>query len=160
MVGGKSHNKQRQGDSQRWALCENHYQNKMKEDLKYPQNEAIHSVLRKIGVDPEHRCPYLCQDEEYTSCRVEELEKYFELYEQSDTSVYEKRVLGCYFMECLNELTEDSGLNHPLKNRIFKLMHRDLEIHESELEYWSNTEDPNPDHWWPITKEILSWKNT
>ena len=40
------------------------------------------------------------------------------------------------------------------------LLHRDEDIHETEIEYWTNTEEPNEENWWPITNYILRWKNT
>ncbi len=132
----------------------------MREDLKYPSSDAINSVLIKIGIDPSTRFDKYDQDIEYTSCKLEELDKYFNLYTKDDTTFYEKRVLGCYFLECLNEYFENENKCHFLQNKIFEILYSDIEIHESELEYWIDVSDPKEDNWWPITKELLTWKNT
>ncbi len=132
----------------------------MREDLKFPRIDAIDSVLIKIGVDPSTRYNKHAQDHEYTTCKIDELEQYINLYEKKDTSIYEKRVLGCYFLECLNEYFQYNDIGHPMKNRAFELLHSDIEIHESELKYWTDVFDPNEENWWPITKEIINWRNT
>ncbi len=132
----------------------------MREELKYPKIEAIDSVLMKIGVEPSSRYDEHDQDHEYTTCRIEEIEKYFTLYKKNDTTFFEKRVLGCYFLECLNEYLEDNKFPHVLQNEILSLLHTDIEIHESELEYWSNTSNGSKEDWWAITSEIINWRNT
>lgn len=130
------------------------------DSFEFPRLEAIDSVLIKIGVDPKTRYDSVTQDHEYTTCRLEELKDYLELYEKPETTGHEKRVLGCYFLECLNEYVMSSGDGHPWQARVFRLMHQDIHIHASELAYWSNTSEPNPEHWWPITAHLLSWQNT
>ena len=115
----------------------------MRIDLKYPTLEATKSVLTKVGINPDTRIGQFDQDYQYTSCKLQELEKYFSLYQLSDTTDQEKRVLGCYFLECLNEHVGASEKAHFLQNRIFQLLHQDIYIHKTELEYWGNTEDPD-----------------
>ena len=100
----------------------------MREDLKYPRFDAVKSVLIKIGVDPSTRYGVLDQDYESTTCKVEELEQYIDLYEKEDTSIFEKRVLGCYFLECLNEYYQVNDICHPMQNRAIELLHSDIEI--------------------------------
>ncbi len=130
----------------------------MREDLKYSSIDAVESVLAKIGIDPETRVIDGDQDYEYTTCKIEELPQYIELYEKDDTSIYEKRVLGCYFLECLNDYVQDEDAAHKLQDGAFRLLHRDTHIHESELEYWTETSDPDEENWWPITRQILNWR--
>ena len=72
------------------------------EELVYPRIDAARSVLAKIGVDPATR-DFDCQDYEYTTCNMSELERYIELYPKENTNEYEKRVLGCYIIEALND---------------------------------------------------------
>ncbi len=132
----------------------------MDENLKYPSIDAIGSVLRKIGVNPSTRHNSYDQDPEYTTCKIEELEQYLNLYENDGTSIYEKRVLGCYFFECLNEHLQSYKKAHPQQISIFNLLLNDIEIHESEFEYWTDISEPDEENWWPITKEILKWRNT
>ena len=131
----------------------------MKEKFKYPRLDAAKSVLVKIGVDPATRINLLDQDFEYTSCSLEELSKYINLYEESETSKYEKRVLGCYFLECLNEYVAVNKSEHPLQTTAFGLLSAEPDIHSSELDYWSDTSDHNQEHWWPITKYLIDWEN-
>lgn len=132
----------------------------MNDDLKYPRVEAVRSILTKIGVDPSSRFDALDQDYEYTTCKLEELELYADLYERPDTSVYEKRVLGCYFLECLNEFSQMNNCEHLIQNKVLRLIHSDIEIHATELAYWSDTSDADQENWWPITKSLISWKYT
>jgi len=131
----------------------------MREDLKYPDIEAVKSILVKIGVDPMSR-DLNCQDFEYTTCELQELDAYIKLYEERETSIYEKRVLGCYFLECLNEHVSIHNEAHPSQQIAFGLLHSDKDIHKSELAYWKNTKGRTEDEWWPITKYLNEWKNT
>lgn len=129
-------------------------------DLKYPTLAAIDSVLAKIGVDPAKRYGEFDQDHEYTTCRLEELHRYVDVYKSKGATNPEKRVLGCYFFECLNEYVQKERESHPLQEEIFSLLHEDEWIHKTELEYWSNTSEQDPDNWWPITTYVLSWRRT
>ncbi len=45
-------------------------------------------------------------------------------------------------------------------NRFWSCCIKIWKIHENELDYWTNVEDPNPEHWWPITKNILDWRKS
>jgi len=132
----------------------------MDEQLRYPELRSTESIFRKLGIDPKTRIDEIDQDFQYTSCKLDELDKYVELYLQMDTSQKEKRVLGCFFLECLNEYVSSHTESHLNHARIMELMYRDIEIHKAELEYWTNTEDPEKDNWWPITQYVLQWKNT
>lgn len=100
----------------------------------------------------------LDQDFEYTSCCLSELDKYLELYEVSETTDDEKRVLGCYIFECLNEYISVNGFEHPLQVKAFEILVSQPEIHQSEWNYWSDTSDPHKEHWWPITEYLVEWK--
>ena len=129
-----------------------------KKDLKYPSRKAVQAILEKLGIDPKTRDMH-CQDIEYTSCKLEELEVYVSLYTQSDTSIYEKRVLGCYFLECLNEHIVSYDKEHPIQDKALKLLFTDINIHKTEIDYWSDTsEQENEKDWWPITKPLLNWE--
>ncbi|MCK5855190.1 MAG: hypothetical protein KAG56_08205, partial [Sulfurovaceae bacterium] len=131
---------------------------KVRDDLKYSSTKAIKSILIKLGIDPDTR-DLLGQDEEYTSCKLEELEDYVDLYIKNDTSIFEKRVLGCYFLDCLNEYIVINNQEHSIQNKAFTLLFSDIYIHKEELDYWSDTSDrENEEDWWYITKSILKWK--
>ncbi|MEL6441941.1 MAG: hypothetical protein AAFQ80_22170 [Cyanobacteria bacterium J06621_8] len=116
------------------------------DNLKYPTMEAAASVLAKIGIDPSTRFDYLDQDFEYTSCRLEELDKYIALYRKEDTSDKEKRLLGCYFTECLDEYLLNNDEPHPKQNEALEIMYADQAIHQIELEYRKGAAS-DPDHW-------------
>lgn len=124
---------------------------------KYPNVAAAKSVLMKIGVDPTTRINDQDQDFEYTSCSLEELSAYIDLYTKPETSDQEKRVLGCYFLQCLNEYFQINDVEHPMQKIALGLLHADMQIHETELSYWSDTSDPNEEAWWPIAKILLKW---
>ena len=130
----------------------------MQEDLKYPDIEAVKTVLAKIGVDPETR-DLDCQDYEYTTCTLEELPSYIDLYQHNDTSVLEKRVLGCYFLECLNEFVSINSREHPQQKIALELLFSDIEIHKSELAYFGKIDGLAEEERWPIAKYLLRWSN-
>ncbi|WP_444994750.1 hypothetical protein [Aliikangiella sp. IMCC44359] len=129
------------------------------DDLKYPSLDAVKSVLTKIGVDISSR-DLDCQDYEYTTCKLSELEKYIALYQKNDTSIHEKRVLGCYMMEGLNDYVAKESIPHPLQEQVFEFLHADYHIHQTEIEYRLEIDDLSEDEWWPITKYILEWQST
>lgn len=127
--------------------------------LRYPDLDATRSVLRKIGVDPSLRIFDGDQDFEYTSCNVNELDDYFEVYMGSQISDQEKRVLGCFFLQCLNDYIGEHDVVHPKQMIIFEILHRDVEIHKFELEYWRDNVDSNEENWWYVTKYLKEWKS-
>ncbi len=129
----------------------------MSDDLKLPSFEATQSVFKKIGVDPDSRLSMDDQDYEYTSCSVSELDQYINLYQLPSTTDQEKRVLGCFLLQCLNDHYQEKESKHTKFSFAMQLLVNDLHIHRSELAYWTDTADSNPDHWWPITKPILTW---
>lgn len=131
----------------------------MTDELKYPSINATISVLKKLSITPSTRINEYDQDFEYTSCRIEEIDDYLALYQKNDTSDQEKRVLGCFLLECHNEYIGSNNSTHYAFNQVMNLLHHDIEIHETELAYWGNTEDPNKEHWWAITRFILEWEN-
>ena len=129
----------------------------MREDLKHPSIDAVSSVLTKIGVEPSLRYDSNDQDIEYTTCKIVEIEKYIDLYVKEDTSIYEKRVLGCYFLECLNEFIQEHEKSHKMQEQAFSLLLSDIEIHDTEISYWSDMSDPNKENWWPIAEVLAQW---
>lgn len=132
----------------------------MNSDLDYPKMSAAEHIFRKLGIDPKTRFHADDQDFEYTSCRMEELRLYFDLYMKKDTSDLEKRVLGCFFLEGLNDFVSLNSKKHPLQDQILEMLHKDIGIHKTELDYRAVTDDPNEEHWWPVRKYILEWQRT
>jgi hypothetical protein len=120
----------------------------MDKELRYPDRDAVSSVLVKIGVDPASR-DLDCQDLEYTTCNLDELSKYSELYGQKSTSDKEKRILGCYLLQCLNDYISVNNSENELQSSIFHSLFEDKYIHQSEIEYWS-------EHDWPIAESLQS----
>ncbi|MES2935956.1 MAG: hypothetical protein V4805_21010 [Pseudomonadota bacterium] len=110
----------------------------MNDALQYPQIEAMKSVLTKLGIDPSSRYDNKDQDFEYSTCKPAELERYIELYVREDTSAFEKRVLGCYFLACLNHYIQENDGEHPAQQIAFNLLNKDIQIHQTELEYWAS----------------------
>jgi hypothetical protein len=114
------------------------------------------NVLRKLGKNPDERIGPFDQDWEYTSCRVEELADYLALYLQSTTTEGEKRILGCFMIDCL-DVQLGVGKEHPLQNIILEQLFKDREVHRKELDYRMDTSDPDPAHWWCITTTLLQY---
>lgn len=130
----------------------------MDQDLVYPRTEAVASVLRKIGVDPDTRIGW--GDEAYTACGMGEVERYLDLYFLPDTDKYEKRVLGCFLLQSLDDYRCSMDRPHTLQNLIFALLCMDETIHASEITYWSDLSDPDETAWWTIARELDAWKQT
>lgn len=126
----------------------------MKEDLKYPEIEAAKSVLMKIGIDPVSRISGIDQDFEYTSCEVAEIDKYLELYCSHNVSDKEKRVLGCFLLQSLNDYIGKYGETHPKQEAAIDNLFKDIEINGSEIEYWRDEVDVDQDNWWYITEYL------
>jgi len=131
----------------------------MRESLKYPSFSAAESVLTKIGVDPSTRFDKFDQDFEYTSCEVGELDKYLDLYVSPETTDEEKRLLGCFILQCLNDYIEEYDKEHEKQSYSVELLFNDMDIHETELEYWSTTHSDDENDWWYITKYLIDKKN-
>lgn len=121
----------------------------------YPQVSAMKSIFAKLGIDYSTRYEAIDQDFEYTSCRLEELDAYVQIYKKKDTTDQEKRLLGCYFLQCLNDFLVENSQSHTIQSQVFQILHDDIEIHRSELDYWS---DKSSSSWWAITKEIHAWR--
>jgi hypothetical protein len=122
----------------------------------YPSHAAVASVLRKLGIPPETRFDSSDQDAQYTACRSEEIGDYHRLYSAESTTIEERDALCCFMLQSLNDLVQ-SGIRHPLETQVLAMLLAD-ERHRDECEYWSDTEDPNDQNWWPITKVILALK--
>ena len=128
--------------------------------FEFADPESAKSILTKLGIDPKTRIDDFDQDIEYTSCRLEELELYIELYRSSDTTEKEKRVLGCYFLECLNESISEEGSIHSMFSHCMELLHDDKHIHEPEFDYWTTTEEEDEENSFPIKRYILIWRGS
>ena len=127
------------------------------EELMYPRIDAARSVLTKIGVDPATR-DFDCQDYEYTTCNMSELERYVELYPKENTNEYEKRVLGCYIIEALNDFVSIEKSAHPLLDQALRYLHVDYYIHQSEIRYRLGSDSWVADEAWPIATYISDWQ--
>lgn len=130
----------------------------MDKDLAFPRTEAVASVLRKIGIDPDTRIGW--GDEAYTACEMGEMERYLDLYFLPDTDKYEKRVLGCFLLQSLNDYHCSMDRPHTFQNLIFALLCMDETIHASEITYWSDLSDPDGTAWWTIARELDTWQQT
>ncbi len=117
-------------------------------------HQTIASVLRRLGIDPATRIGELDQDAEYTACRTDELPAYFQLYKSDGLSNEELAVLCCFLLETMNDCM-GMGSPHPLQEQIMDALFDNQDLHAGELAYWMDTSDPDPEHWWPITKTLL-----
>ena len=124
--------------------------------FEYPELEAAKSVLAKIGADPSTRIDEDDQDFEYTSCDYSELEAYVALYLEGTTSGAEKRVLGCFLLQSLDDYLLSHGAIHANQEDIFSMLFSDLHIHKAELEYWSQSSE-SPVQEWAIARYLRDW---
>lgn len=116
-------------------------------------HEMVAHVLRLLGIDPQVRLSPLDQDAQYTACRAEELPLYFDLYRSIGVSADDKRVLCSFLLEGLNEHAMSGG--HILHDEVLHMLMDDEELHREEFQYWMNTDDPDEEHWRPVTKGLL-----
>lgn len=120
--------------------------------------DAAASVLHKLGVDSASRFDQYDQDFEYTACRVEELEAYLKLYQDEDTTLGEKRLLGCFLIEGLYDYVSENDKPHPLQNDVFERLHQDMSFHYHEFEYrfeWWGLDGYEP---WLICDQFMEWR--
>jgi hypothetical protein len=116
-------------------------------------HEMVAHVLHRLGIDPHTRFGPLDQDAQYTACRAEELPLYFDLYKNTGVSADDKRVLCSFLLEGLNEHAMSGG--HILHDAVVHVRLDDEELIREEPQYWMNTDDPDEEHWWPLTKGLL-----
>jgi hypothetical protein len=119
--------------------------------------DAIRRVLARVGIDPATRIDAYDQDPEYTSCRREELAAYFRLYQDGSIDPDERAVLCCFMLECLNDFCGE-GAVHPLQEAVFDALLDAGDAHAAEIAYWSESDDPDPENWWPIAESMLEHK--
>ncbi|MEE9336799.1 MAG: hypothetical protein V3U87_01855, partial [Methylococcaceae bacterium] len=128
-------------------------------EFKYPDIESCISILDKLGIDKD-KLDLECQDWEYTLADERYLKSYIKLYSNDKTTKLEKRVLGCFIIQCLQDiLVEGAKENYVIK--ILTMLSKDMEIHKYEFEYWSLLEDENyiehEEDCWHITKLIRTF---
>ena len=121
--------------------------------------QAGRSILKKLGIDEASRIDDGDQDFEYTSCRIEELESYISIYGDKETTDAEKVVLGCFFLECLNDHIAEHNVAHRLQKKAFEILFKDKHLHAEELSYRLENDDGIEEHCWPIRKELLKWQS-
>jgi hypothetical protein len=119
-------------------------------------SSVIVDVLRKLGIEPQERLSELDQDPEYTACRAEETSEYFALYQRVDVTPAERAVLCCFLLVGLNDYCA-RGSPHPLQAAVFGGLFAAGNHHAAELAYWTDTSDPDPQNWWPITSHLLAY---
>ena len=90
---------------------------------------------------------------------MSELERYIELYPKESTREYEKRVLGCYIIEALNDLVSIEMYARPLLDQAFWYLHFDYCIHQSEIRYRLDSELQVAEETWPISTYLSDWQN-
>ena len=65
----------------------------------------------------------------------------------------EKCVLCCFLNQGLNDIACKE--EHQLHDAILNALFDDEALHKAELDYWTDTDDPDETNWWPITKGFL-----
>ncbi len=126
---------------------------------EYPQAEACRSIFNKLEMD-FGLLNLECQDWQYTLADDKFLENYLELYQRDDTTDFEKRVLGCFIIQSLEDILIRGKEQYDI-NRILKMLSKDMEIHQTEFEYWGLLDDKhyleNIKDCWKITKYIRNF---
>jgi hypothetical protein len=47
---------------------------------------------------------------------------------------------------------------HPLQDAVLDTLLEAGDAHAEEIAYWSESDDPDPDNWWPIAQSIIDRK--
>ena len=110
------------------------------------------SILNKIGID-KSTLDLDCQDWEYTLADPRYLKDYIELYKSDKTTELEKRVLGCFIIQSIDDLLPNQIHDKEVIQKL-KLLENDHEIHKDEFLYWSSVDDKNEENLFYITKYI------
>jgi hypothetical protein len=79
-----------------------------------------------------------CQDWEYTSPKLKNLEKYLERYRQIYTTQAEKRVLAAFIFQVSEDsLSENYTENEYAVRKNLSMLFEDFDITKYEFNYWS-----------------------
>lgn len=128
------------------------------DEFKYPDILAAVSIFEKLDIDTE-KLNLDCQDWEYTLADKKYLEQYISLYTLGTTTKLEKRVLGSFIIQSLEDLlAEKQGFPQDYVLKQLDMLAIDIDIHKYEFEYWSLLDDKHyieheKDAWY-ITKFI------
>ena len=126
--------------------------------FKYPDINSAKSIIDKLDVDTRH-FDLDCQDWEYTLANKDHINQYINLYGLKTTTKLEKRVLGCFIIQSLEDLlAENPKTPHDFILKQLKMLAVDMDIHKYEFEYWSLLEDKHyiehEEDAWHITRFI------
>lgn len=120
--------------------------------FEFPDEAACRSVLSKLGID-QNQIHQFGQDYEYILADEKRLSDYISLYGANDTSDLEKRILGCFIIQSIEEKLPDKIASEEVRSHLC-LLAKDRCIHQSELEYWSVNEESNEEYVFQITKYV------
>ncbi|WP_417374579.1 hypothetical protein [Gimesia maris] len=105
----------------------------MTNQFEYPSEAACRSVLIKLGMHASQLDCYP-QDWEYLMADETRLSDYIDLYQQSETTDQEKRVLGCFVIQSLENLLPTMISEQQIRTCLAMLWD-DRVIHAHEFEY-------------------------
>ena len=125
--------------------------------FKYPDHDACLSILDKLEVDKSSLL-LDCQDWEYTLANENYLPEYVKLYESDTTSALEKRVLGCFIIQSIENLLPKNVHDNEIHSYL-SMLNKDNSIHKDEFIYWSLLEEQNPENWFYVTSFIRELNN-
>ena len=125
-------------------------------EFEYPGFKSCISILEKLGIDKD-TLDLDCQDWEYTLADERFLSEYIKLYNVDSTTGLEKRVLGSFIIQSLENLLA-KGIKESFVVEILTMLSKDQDIHQYEFEYWSLLGDEHylehEEDCWHITKYV------
>ena len=122
------------------------------DQYNFPDESACQSILAKLGRD-EKQIALFGQDWEYLLADEVLLPEYTRLYESNETTDLEKRVLGCFIIQSIENRLPNAISAEETRSHL-RLLWKDRQIHQSEFVYWSVNEEEKEEHMFLITKYI------
>ncbi|WP_298864957.1 hypothetical protein [uncultured Gimesia sp.] len=120
--------------------------------FEFPDAATGRSLLQKLGKE-EVQFELFGQDWEYILADEVLLPEYIRLYESNETTDQEKRVLGCFIIQSIENKLPDKISAEKARSHL-RLLCKDRHIHQSEIEYWSVVEENDEEHMFQVTKYI------
>ncbi|QDT89012.1 hypothetical protein [Gimesia algae] len=127
----------------------------MKSQFEFPSEGACLLVLKKLDMD-ESQLDMIPQDWEYLLADETRLSDYIDLYQQPQTTDQEKRVLGCFVIQSLENLLPEM-ISEQRVRTCLAMLWDDRVIHAHEFEYWSMRDETDPDNLFQITNLVRAF---
>lgn len=107
-----------------------------RQDFRFPKTDVGEKLIAEF--ENKDSVELTCQDWEYTSAELKDLEKYIKRYDQIFTTSEEKRVLASLIFQASEDaLAENYSENEGSVKQYLLMLSKDFEVTKFEFDYWS-----------------------